>query len=245
MHARFAFGRFRLFFPVWSGDGRRVVFTSNEQGSYDLFEKTVGAEGAGRLLFKSNDNKFPTSISRDGQALLFYTNPGVSDLWLLALSGEAAKPIPLLKTQFNELDGQFSPDGRWIAYQSDESGVPEIYVRAFHPEAPEQFAAAPNALVSRNGGIHPRWRADGRELFYQSGDGKLMAVAVAQGGPPGMFQAANPVALFTFPPNAATAPGNSVIAWSPAPDGQRFLLLLPPADTTQTPFTVLLNWAPK
>jgi Tol biopolymer transport system component len=243
IHSRFAFGRFRLFSPVWSSDGRRVVFASNEHGPVDLFEKAVGSEESGRLLFKSNDNKTPTSMSHDRELLLFHTNPS-SDLWLLPLSGDTAKPVSLLKTQFNERDGQFSPDGRWIAYQSDESGRLEISVRAFRPEAPEQFASAPSTLVSRNGGIHPRWRGDGRELFYQSGDGKLMTVAVSQGAAQGTaFQAANPLPLFTFPPNAVTAAGTSVMVWEPAPDGQRFLMLLPPADTTQTPFTVLLNWA--
>jgi eukaryotic-like serine/threonine-protein kinase len=158
------------------------------------------------------------------------------------VSGDTSKPVPLLKTQFNELDGQFSPDNRWIAYQSDESGRPEISVRAFHRETPEQFAAAPSVLVSRNGGVHPRWRADGSELFCQSSDGRLMTVAVIDGASGTAFHPANPVPLFALPPNAATAAGSAVPAWEPAPDGQRFLFLLPAGDATQTPFTVLLNW---
>jgi len=155
------------------------------------------------------------------EAVLFHTTPS-SDLWLLPLSDGTAKPVPLLKTQFNELDGQFSPDHRWIAYQSDESGRPEISVRAFQPEAPETFSSAPGVLVSRNGGIHPRWRADGRELFYQSTDGRLTAVAVAAGAQGMAFQAVSPVPLFAFPPNAATVTGTSVTVWSPRRMGSAF-----------------------
>jgi Tol biopolymer transport system component len=235
--ARFAFGRFRLGNPVWTPDSQRAVFGSNQLGPVDLYEKRLGGAGEERLLFKSGQNKTPTSVSPDGRDLLFHTVPA-SDLWLLPLRGGDLKPVPLLATPFNELEGRFSPDGRWIAYQSNESGRNEVYVRAFDAQFPERFSASDKVLVSRNGGAQPHWRTDGKELFYGSEDGRVMAVSIpdgAAGGPP--LQTGTPVPLFALPANAITT------SWAPASDGQRFLLLLPAADTTQAPFTVLLNWA--
>ena len=231
--SRFAFGRFRLEAPVWSPDTQRVVFRSNELGSYDLYEKPVAGAATERLLFKSAEDKMPTSVSADGRYLLFHAGAN-ADLWLLPMNDNDAKAVPLLQTAFNERSGRFSPDGRLIAWQSNESGRNEIYLGEFDARAPERFSTNERIIVSRGGGTGPRWRADGKELFYTSPDGKVMAVPVSTGAGIGTaIQAGTPAPLFTLEEGAV---------WEPAPDGQRFLELVPLADA-RAPFNVLLNWA--
>ncbi len=154
-----------------------------------------------------------------------------SDLWVLPLQGDR-KPIPLLRTQFNERSGQFSPDGRWIAYISDESGSDEIYVREFYSgSAQGPWDAGSKWLISKGGGTDPRWRGDGKELFYVASDGKLMAVDISAKP---VFQAGAPRPLFQLPPGFI---GGEVTA-----DGRRFLVGVPLAQSASVPFTVVLNW---
>ena len=141
-----------------------------------------------------------------------------------ALFGER-KPFPFLQTQFNETQAQFSPDGRWVAYVSDESGQPEVYVQS--------FAGSPERRrISTNGGARPRWRRDGRELFYLSPENKLMVVAVADGT---TFQAGEPKPLFRI--NSGVWLDYDVTA-----DGQRFLSNNAAASANSSPITVVLNW---
>jgi Tol biopolymer transport system component len=231
--SRFAFGQFRLSAPVWSPDSQRVVFQSNELGSFGLYEKPSAGATTERLLFTSAEGAIPTSVSPDGQYLLFHAGAN-SDLWLLPMSGNDAKAVPLLQTAFNEQDGRFSPDGRLIAWQSNESGSNEIYLGDFDAASPERFSTNERIIVSRGGGTGPRWRADGKELFYTSPDGKVMAVPVSTGAGIGSaIQAGTPVPLFTLEEGAV---------WEPAPDGRRFLELVPLAEA-RAPFNVLLNWA--
>jgi len=154
-------------------------------------------------------------------------------LWVLPYppgkAGEG-KPVPFLRTQFSELGGRFSPDTRYIAYQSNESGKNEIYVRPFNAASP----AAPQEgkwMVSRGGGTQPRWRRDGKELYFQSADGMVMAVDVSANP---VFQPGVPKALFPVPQGATV--------WDSAPDGQRFLFAVPVNDRTRAPFTLVLNW---
>jgi eukaryotic-like serine/threonine-protein kinase len=151
------------------------------------------------------------------------------DIWALPLSG--GQPFRVTQTDFDERQGSFSPDSKWIAYQSDESGRDEIYVRAF---APPENGAAPSGektLVSRGGGTSPRWSTDGKEIFYQSADNKIMSAPVTSGT---RFQAGEPTALFVLP--------KTIAGWSPAPDGKRFLVLVGQGEAAQSPFTVVLNW---
>jgi dipeptidyl aminopeptidase/acylaminoacyl peptidase len=157
------------------------------------------------------------------------------DVWVLPLGGDK-KPFPFLQTESNEQDGRFSPDGHWVAYVSDESGRNEIYVRTFSPDA---LGGAPDAggkwLISTGGGAEPRWRRDGKELYYVSADGKLMTVDVATAAG---FQAGVPKSLFQVPGPREGALGQS---WDLAPDGKRFLFPVP-VSGQDTPFTVVLNW---
>jgi Tol biopolymer transport system component len=170
--------------PVWSPDGRHVVFSSNRTGDYDIYIKDVSGGGPEEPAFLSHQYKITSDWSRDGRYILFavFDNNGLDrggpDLWVLPLDG-SRKAAPYLETRFAETHGQFSPDTRWIAYASNESGPFEIYVRPF-PAAPGKW------LISVNGGRLPRWRRDGKELYYLSAEGKLMAVSLkpTPGAPP-------------------------------------------------------------
>jgi serine/threonine-protein kinase len=152
-------------------------------------------------------------------------------MWALPFAGEA-KPVALLQTQFSEGGARVSSDGRWLAYNSNESGAPEVYVRPFSPEAPAGTGA--KWLVSKGGGVNPIWRSDGKELFYPGLASQMMAVDIdtSKG-----LQAGTPRRLFTAPGEATT------LGWDLAPDGKRFLFIAPPGTGRTIPFTVVLNWA--
>ena len=222
--------------PVWSHDGERLAFASSRAGHYDLYQ--IAASGAGReeLLYASGENKFPTSWSPDGRYLLYgaQARETAGDIWVLPLDGTSKRaPVPLVHTRANEGGGTFSPDARWIAYVSDDSGIAEVYVQPFIlPSASGDSPAGPKVLVSRKGGRRPRWRADGKELFYNSPDGALMSVAVTAGA---TFRPGIPQLLFRTP-----------AAWfseaNATSDGTRFLVAIPVEQTTAQPFTVVLNW---
>jgi eukaryotic-like serine/threonine-protein kinase len=223
-------------FPVWSPDGKSIVFASNRSGPMDLYSKNADGTGEERLLLKSEADKRANSWSRDGRFLLYTeTNPKTrQDLWILPDPGTATKetkPIPWLRTEFVESQGSFSPDGRWIAYISSESGGPEVYVRPFYPEKIEESAGEGRWMVSKNGGINSaRWRADGKELVYPTTTLQVMAVSVSPGK---TFQFEAPRLLFTVPllaPFDVTA------------DGKRFLIAAPEGSSAPSPFTVVTNW---
>jgi Tol biopolymer transport system component len=187
-------------------------------------------------LYASGDNKFPTSWSPDGHYLLYNTlgRETGGDIWLLPVDGTSKHtPVPFLHTRASESDGTFSPDARWIAYVSDDSGDAEVYVQPFILPSPSaDLATGPTVLVSQKGGRRPRWRADGKELFYNSPDGTLMSVAVTAGG---TFRPGIPRPLFQTP-----------AAWSSeadaVSDGTRFLVAVPVEQTTSQSYTVVLNW---
>ena len=154
-----------------------------------------------------------------------------ADLWVLPLNGDH-KPIPFLRTEFNESSGQFSPDGHWIAYTSDESGDDEIFVREFSSDSAQRSRdAAGKWLISKGGGTDPRWRGGGKEVFYVASDGKLMSVDVSAKP---VFEAGTPKPLFQLPPD--------FIGGDFTPDGRRFLIGVPVAQSASVPFTVVLNW---
>jgi Tol biopolymer transport system component len=224
---------------VWAPDERRVIFGSDRADQMDLYEKPMsGAEDAEALL-KSNEWKIPSSWSPDGRFLLYTSMVGETkgDLWVLPL-GDHKKPIPFLRTEFDEGDGHFSPDGRWVAYASDESGRYEVYVRPFSPDASREAIsdAGNKRLISSGGGYLPIWRGDGKELYYIGFDGKLMAVKLTTGP---AFQAGVPRVLFQAPPRIPSTV--SVTQWGPSADGKRFLFLVPETQDP-APFTVVLNW---
>ena len=185
--------------------------------------------GTDELLLEGPDGSFtmmPTGWSADGR-FIAYTTRG-SNVSILPLFGDR-KPFAFAETPFIEASAVFSPDGRWIAYTSNEGGQPDVYVQSFPgPGAKSQ--------VSRDGGTHPVWRADGRELFYLAVDGTMMAVPVGAGR---SFDAGRPQALFSS--NAWRLRVSQVYAVTK--DGQRFLVAaMPPKSTGAAPLTVVLNW---
>ena len=231
---RLTYEQVRASSPVWSADGSSVIFDSVRAGEVNLYLKLASGAGDERLLLKSSDGyKYATSSSPDGRFLLYTveTPKTKSDLWVLPLTGDR-KPIPFLRTAFDERSGQFSPDGHWIAYTSDESGSDEIYVREFSSGfAQGSQDAAGKWLISKGGGTDPRWRGDGKELFYVASHGQLMSVDISAKP---LFEAGAPKPMFQLPPGFN---GGEVTA-----DGRRFLIGVPVAQSSSVPFTVVLNW---
>ena len=219
-------------FPIWSPDGKYIAFRSGS----DLFQKPSDGTGEASLLLKvpveDANNKDPSSWSADGKFLLL-TMVGTStfqDIWILPTQGNR-QPVPFLQTQYAESQGRFSPDGRWVAYTSNESGRSEVYVRPFTPPGAAPALAGGKWQVSRDGGSTPAWREDGRELIFRSAlPGAVMAVEVTPTAT--TFAAGIPKLLFTTPsvPLAVTA------------DAKSFLISMPPAEVLQAPITVVLNW---
>jgi len=240
---RFTFSSAWDQYPLWSPDGSRVAFTSNRGGPYDLYEKTSDLAGEDEILFKSSDVKAATSWSLDGRFLLYFTINPINRLWLLPLAGSAAdrKAVRVDNSEFNETIGRISPDGRWIAYSSDESGRGEIYVRpvdlssATGTPVGQGTPVTGKWMVSKDGGTVPLWRHDGKELFYLSAvGGTAMAVDVSTSG---VFQAGVPKTLFKVPAG--------VLFWDVTSDGKRFLMASPTGTSEAAPqerFTVVLNW---
>jgi Tol biopolymer transport system component len=217
---------------VWSPDGRTLVFNSNRKGHFDLYRKPANGVGAEELLYADNLDKYPLSISPDGRFLLYHSTGGLKigyDLWILPdplNAPGAARPYPFLHTPFNAQNAQFSPDGHWIAYQSDESGRFEIYAAPFPgPGGKRQ--------ISNSGGQYPRWRADGKELFYIAPDQRLMAAQIAIRG--GEFETGEVHPLF-----GPLLTGNSY-QYDVSADGQR-ILAITPRQTASEPLTIVQNW---
>ena len=231
---RFTFRQSPGTFPVWSPDGTRLIFSAGNLLD-TIYEKAASGTGEEIELLKTPGQiNFPTSWSHDGRTLLYFTAAGKagSDLWALRLEGER-KPALLLGTPFDEGNGSFSPDGRWVAYVSNESGRPEIYVRPFVASGPALGEG--KWQVSKDGAAveRPRWRNDSKEIIFMGLARRVMAVDVNGSSP--AFQMGVPKQLFTAAPNGG---------WDVTGDGQRFLMTVEPgqAETTQTPITVVLNW---
>jgi eukaryotic-like serine/threonine-protein kinase len=220
-------------FPVWSSDGKRIFFTLNNSR---LRRRLASGEGDEEDILRSSTSGIirANDSSPDGRFLLYTTvdalRDTVWDLWIFDRT--APKPVPFARTPFVEDQGRFSPDGRSVAFVSTQSGQSEIYVRKLASDFSGGSAATGGAaLVSRGGGTAPRWRRDGRELFYLAPDGRMMAVEVTAGQE---FSSAAPVSLFQ------TASGT--IVGDVSADGMRFLLTTPAGPTGSAPFIVVLNW---
>jgi eukaryotic-like serine/threonine-protein kinase len=222
--------------PVWSPDGSRIVFASNRQGHFDLYQMASSGGAREEVLLNSNDDKHPTSWSPDGRFIAYdsYSQRDQKrgkrgDIWVLPLFGDR-KPFAFLQTDFEENSAQFSPDGRWIAYSSDESGKYEIYVAPF-PGPGGKWQ------VSASGGLFPVWRPDGTELFYVALDNTtFMAAEVRTKGSTFEVRAVRPL----FQRQVRTLGGN---AYDVSSDGLRFLVnSIPPAEQNPAPITLVTNW---
>lgn len=203
-------------FPTWSPDGRRIVFTSNRSGVYDLYEKASSGAGVEELFYKSGEGKAGNSWSPEGKFLIYYSIGQPTHLRLLAAAGPPDRlPVPLVDQKFASVTGRFSPNGRWIAYNSNESGTSEVSVRAF--DAATGTAGDP-IVVTSGGGRTPLWSGDGKELFYIAGDGMVTAVSVHPGA---NFATGAPKPLF---PAVA-----GILFWDVSPDhtGDRTRFLMP------------------
>ena len=219
---------------VWSPDARQIVFSSNRRGTHDLYIKQL-ASGENRPLVVNDQMKIATDWSRDGRWILFVSSDPRTgrDIWAVAADGHAPA-IPVVRTPFDEQDGQFSPDSRWIAYESNETGRPEVWVRPF----PGPGSAVP---VSTAGGSQPRWRDDGRELFYVDLRGRLMSVPVSVHPADGALEPSTPTALFLLE-NYDFVPERQ--QYVVADHGQRFIGVggIESAAAKQVPpLTILLN----
>ena len=219
--------------PVWSPDGSRIVFQSTcGDGRARLYQKNANGEGLDQRLSETSGVNLQ-DVSPDGR-LIVYMIIGPSrhfELWVLPLAGDHT-PYPFLQTPFNNSQAQVSPDGRWIAYTSTESGRDEVYVQSFPvPGSKRQ--------VSIDGGAQPRWRRTGGELYYLAPDQVLMALSVKSGT---LMEVGRPSALFRTRLNFAGTQGPRFMAgYSPSADGQRFVLNVP-TDQPVAPITVVLNW---
>jgi dipeptidyl aminopeptidase/acylaminoacyl peptidase len=216
--------------PIWSPDGTLIAFSSDRTGFSDLYAKQSNGSGNEQSLLRSHADKFPTDWSRDGRFLAFDLrdpkDSRKSDIWMLPLFGDR-KPFAFLETPSNQRGARFSPDGRWIAYTSDESGQDEIYAVPF-------ARSGGKWEVSVGGGSSPVWRRDGKELFYIAKDKKVMSAALKVRDSSLVIAAVHP--LFSLGPTSNAEPVYDVSA-----DGQRFIVDLL-KDQDPSPFTVVVNW---
>jgi Tol biopolymer transport system component len=242
--SRFTFDRGNDIYPVWSPDDRRIAFGSDRQGgTFSLYEKMSSGAGGEQILYTAVGEYLtgpaPWDWSPDGNFLLFRNTSqethGAANVGILLLSGERASRLLFPPASFNQTQAQISPDGRWVAYYSRETARNEVYIAGF----PTPGGKWP---ISAAGGSHPRWRGDGKELYYYATDGRIMAVPISATTTP---DPGTPVPLFS-----ARMLGGPVTVTGLRPqydvtaDGRRFLLNVPvDGDASSPGITVVLNWA--
>jgi Tol biopolymer transport system component len=229
LRTRFTFDPADDTWPVWSPDGARVFFASARGGSYAIYSKDVGGSGDAEPVFATETDIFPNDVTPDGSAIV-YMSTGTetrADLWLLPLT-PGAEPVALRNSSYTDGVGRVSPDGRWLSYNSDESGQFEVYVTTF-PEPGRRWQ------VSTDSGGYASWSADGSEMFYTEMDGQLMAAAVGSEGD--TFRVGQVEPLFEIqPPEAGGA------FFSVAPDGQRLLVVPSTVQSADTLLNLIVNW---
>jgi len=236
--SRFTFDPSMNLAPVWSPDGNRVAFTSNRRGSFDLYVTASNQAGQDRLILRTGAQLVPTDWTRDGRFIIFQqsgkeaASGASSDLFALPVDG--GKEVTLLNSEANEMEGVVSPDGRWLAYASDESGRYEVYVQRFAPGSSRVSAA--KWQISPSGGRDPHWRGNGGELFYVSSDRKMMAVAVQPGRED--LDRGSPLALF----DVHFYTDVTLSRYAVSADGQRFVAAIPVESFSEGLMHLTVNW---
>jgi len=225
---RFTFEAADDLVPYWMPDGEQVLFSSNRNGQYELFQKAASGAEEARLLLADDFEIYPTGVSPDGRYVVLTCRKQNSkwDIYYTDLQGDR-KAIPYLVTEFNEWLGTVSPDGRWLAYQSDESGKYEIYIRPF-PRGGGKWQ------LSTGGGQGPIWSRDGREVFFDSENGKLMRVEVQTGDQ--TLRTGIPEPLFDL------AGREQIVVLDVSSDGTRFVAEVSAIERSINPVTLVLNW---
>jgi Tol biopolymer transport system component len=223
-------------YPIWSPDGGSIAFAYRRKEHFDLYRKPANGAGPEELLYADDLEKFPTSWSPDKNFLLYHTGGSPAGIWALPLTpdqpGGLRKPFPVVRiATSNSSGGQFSPDGRWIAYQSGESGRSEVYATPFPP------GAGGKRQISNAGGSRPEWRRDFREIFYEGPDGRLMAAEVAVKG--GALEVGQVRPLFLNPSSTVRNPSPP---YAVTADGQRFLIPIALEEKSAEPLTLIQNW---
>jgi Tol biopolymer transport system component len=239
---RLTFDANRDAYPKWSPDSTRIVFFSTRTGKGDLYQKLWTGADPEQPLLVSDQVKVPLSWSPDGRFLLYSSiDPQTnSDLWVLPMTGDT-KPWAFLKTEFREIYGAFSPDGQWVAYQSDESGRPEVYVRPFVPPGATGTSAGAAQQVSTAGGTFPAWERHGKELYYLNPAGEMMAASISVTG--SALTAGAPEVLFRTHIFRGGTDVQQGWQYSVAADG-RFLMNTELDDDVGVPITLIQNWNP-
>jgi eukaryotic-like serine/threonine-protein kinase len=218
---------------IWTPDGKHLTFLAAPGGALNIYWMSADGSAAAARLTTGENFQLPGSWSPDGQVLAFSdADPTTGwDLWVLELQGDR-KARPFLQTPYNEYAPAFSPDGRWLAYGSDETGRPEIYVRPFP-------GPGGKVQISTDGGVQPVWARNGRELFYRNGD-KMMVAGVVEAQP--VFAAAKPKSLFEGHYETGAFPFEP--NYDISPDGQRFLMIEGgEQEPAATQLNVVLNWS--
>jgi eukaryotic-like serine/threonine-protein kinase len=226
---RLTFGPGLEMVPVWSPNASQFLYASNRRVNNDLYMKNSDGTQEERLIVHDETDKVPNDWSRDGKYILYTRGP---DLWFSAFPG--LKSSSLLKAVSSIRNGQFSPDGKWVAYASNETGKWEIYVTSF-PDGRGKWQ------ISTGGGEQPRWRGDGKELFYISSEEKMMAVPVTAGV---KFDPGTPIVLFQATPRLPVTNADQFV-YDVSRDGQRFLINTPVKQAESAPMSIILNWTGK
>jgi Tol biopolymer transport system component len=221
---------------AWSPEGTRVVFSSNRSGRFDVYVKSITGDAPETLLLDSVDteNRNVHDWSSDGRFVLYsqISTTTARDVWAVAIDGDR-KPIAVARTPFVENRAKFSSDGKWITYESNETGRSEIYLQQF-PGGGHKWQ------VSTEGGTEAQWRRDGAEIFYIAPDKQLMAVHVRLSADGSNVQLSRPERLFTLPAGVTLSAGD--FTYAPTSNGERFLSNVANDDGTLPPITLILNW---